>query len=180
MEVKDRDGDQRGGSEWEPIKILSEENSAYVPKSLPNVLHSCCQDHVAITVLLTLRTTQQPEHSKQVAENNLSTRTTWGGQTGLQGRLDRLGSGHPYTTHQVTRPQHTGSPVQKQRQTGSPVQLTPGHPSKHSDANPGPGQFHRLPGAIRPPSPCGTATNTNRATPEENQHKDQFLVSGAV
>ena len=55
--MKDQDGDQRAGSEWEPIKILSEENSAYVPKSLPTILHMCCQDHVAITVLLTLGTT---------------------------------------------------------------------------------------------------------------------------
>ena len=67
-QLKDRDGDQRGGSEWEPIKILSKENSAYVLKSLPSVLHTCCQDHVAITVLLTLGTTQQLEHSKQAAE----------------------------------------------------------------------------------------------------------------
>ena len=36
--MKDRDGDQRGGSEWELIKILSEEILAYVTKSLPNVL----------------------------------------------------------------------------------------------------------------------------------------------
>ena len=43
------------GSEWEPIKILSEENSAYIPKSLPSVL-KCCQDHVAIKMLLTLGT----------------------------------------------------------------------------------------------------------------------------
>ena len=170
---------REGGSEWEPIKILSEENSAYVPKSLPNVLHTCCQDHVAITVLLTLGTTQQLEHSKQAAENNLSTRTPWGGQTGLQGRLDRLGSGHPYTTCRVTRPQHTGSPVQKQRQTGSPVQLTPGHPSNHSDAQPGPGWFDRLPGAVRPP-PLLTGDITNRSSPESNHYKDQTLPSGAV
>ena len=67
---------REGGSEWEPIKILSKDNSAYVLKSLPSVLHTCCQDHVAITVLLTLGTTQQPEHSKQAVENNLSTQTT--------------------------------------------------------------------------------------------------------
>ena len=67
---------REGGSEWESIKILSKENSAYVPKSLPSILHTCCQDHIAITVLLTLGTTQQLERSKQAAENNLSTRTT--------------------------------------------------------------------------------------------------------
>ena len=52
-------------------------------------------------------------HCATDPRNNLSTRTPWGGQTGIQGRLDRLGSDHPYTTRQVTRPQHTESPVQK-------------------------------------------------------------------
>ena len=105
---------REGGSEWEPIKILSEENSAYVQKSLPSVLHTCSQDHIAITKLLSLGTTQQLERLKQAAENNLSTQAPWGGQTGLQGRLDRLGSDHPSTTHRVTRPQHVGSPVPTQ------------------------------------------------------------------
>ena len=70
--MKDRDGDQRGGSEWEPIKILPTKNSAYVPKSLPSVLHSCCQDHIAITMLLTSGTTHEPKHSTHAAEQ-----TTW-------------------------------------------------------------------------------------------------------
>jgi hypothetical protein len=36
--VKDRLGDQRGRSEWEPIKILLQgENSAYTPKSQPRI-----------------------------------------------------------------------------------------------------------------------------------------------
>ena len=83
-------------------KILSKENLAYFPKSLPSILHTCCQDHVAIKVLLTLGTTQQLERSKQAAENNLSTQAPWGGQTGLQGRLDRLAPGHPKTHHRVT------------------------------------------------------------------------------
>ena len=113
---------REGGSEWEPIKNLSEENSAYVPKSLPSVLHTCCQDHVAITVLLTLGTTQQLEHLKQAAENNISTRIPWGDQTGLQGRLDRLGSGHPYTTRRVTRPETEPFRVTRPTHTGSPVQ----------------------------------------------------------
>ena len=93
---------REGGSEWEPIKILFEENSAYVPKSLPNVLHTCCQDHVAITVLLTLGTTQQPEHSKHAAEQPTRVHrpapvipVTSTGQTGPR-------PGHPSNTLRVT------------------------------------------------------------------------------
>jgi hypothetical protein len=29
--LKDRNGEPEGGSEWEPIKILSQKNSAYIP-----------------------------------------------------------------------------------------------------------------------------------------------------
>ena len=158
---------REGGSEWEPIKILSKENSAYVPKSHPSILHTCCQDHVAITVLLTLGTTQQPKYSKHAAENNLSTRNPQGVQTGLQGRLDHLGSDQPYTTRWITCPQHVGSPIQKQRHSGSPVQLTPSHPSKHSDAKPGPGQFDRLSWAVRPPPP--EELQTTRIDPLQRQ-----------
>ena len=42
-------------------------------------------------MLPTLGTSQQPEHSKHAAENNLSTQNPQGGQTGLEGRLDCLG-----------------------------------------------------------------------------------------
>ena len=114
---------REGGSEWEPIKILSEENSAYVPKSLPNVLHTCCQDHVAITVLLTLGTTQRPEHSKQTAEQPTRVHTpapvrpvTSTGQTGQ-------GPGHPSNTLRVTRELTEANRVTRTSNTGSPAQL---------------------------------------------------------
>ena len=105
---------REGGSEWELIKILSEENSAYVPKSLPNVLHMCCQDHVAITVLLTLGATQRPKHSKQAAKQPTRVHrpvpvksVTSTGQTGP-------GPGHPGANRD--KPGHpdlnTGSPAQ--------------------------------------------------------------------
>jgi hypothetical protein len=53
--LKDRLGDQRGGGEWEPIKILLK-NLAYAPKSLLKNLPHTCQDHVVTTDLLTLGT----------------------------------------------------------------------------------------------------------------------------
>jgi hypothetical protein len=53
--LKDRLGDQRGGSEWEPIKILLK-NLAYAPKSLPKNLAHTCEDHVVTTDLPTLGT----------------------------------------------------------------------------------------------------------------------------
>jgi hypothetical protein len=53
--VKDRFGDQSGGSEWEPIKNLLK-NLAYAPKSLLKNLAHTCQDHVVTTDLLTIGT----------------------------------------------------------------------------------------------------------------------------
>jgi hypothetical protein len=38
-QLKDRIGDQRGGSEWESIKIVSQKNSAYIPIATPRVTH---------------------------------------------------------------------------------------------------------------------------------------------
>jgi hypothetical protein len=46
---------ERGGSEWELIKILLK-NMAYAPKSLSKNLAHTCQDHVVTTNLLTLGT----------------------------------------------------------------------------------------------------------------------------
>ena len=113
---------REGGSEWEPIKILSEENSAYVPKSLPNVLHTCCQDHVAITVLLTLGTTQRPEHSKQAAEQ--PTRVHRPAPVRPVTSTDQTGQrpGHPCNTHRVTRVLTEANRVTRTPNAGSPAQ----------------------------------------------------------
>jgi hypothetical protein len=52
--VKDRLGDLRGGSEWEPIKILLQrENSAYAPNSQPRIPTRVCQGHIVTTDLPT-------------------------------------------------------------------------------------------------------------------------------
>jgi hypothetical protein len=37
--LKDQIGDQRGGSEWESIKILSRKNSAFIPIATLSVTH---------------------------------------------------------------------------------------------------------------------------------------------
>jgi hypothetical protein len=64
-QLKDRLGDQRGGSEWEPIKILLEgDRNSKKMNSLgrtPKVTRSAllpfvCQNHVATEVLLVLGT----------------------------------------------------------------------------------------------------------------------------
>jgi hypothetical protein len=53
--LKDRLGDQRGGSECEPIKILLQrENSAYAPNSQPRIPTRVCQGHVVTANLPTL------------------------------------------------------------------------------------------------------------------------------
>jgi hypothetical protein len=43
---------ERGGSDWEPIKILLEiENWAYVPNSQPRIPTRVCQGHIVTTDL---------------------------------------------------------------------------------------------------------------------------------
>jgi hypothetical protein len=47
--LKDRIGDQRGGSEWEPIKILSQTNSAYIPIATLRVTHEQVEAHINLS-----------------------------------------------------------------------------------------------------------------------------------
>jgi hypothetical protein len=71
MLVKDRLGDQRGGSEWEPIKILLQgENSAYTPKSQPRIPTRVCQGRVVTTDLPTLG--KNPKRSQSESETQRS------------------------------------------------------------------------------------------------------------
>jgi hypothetical protein len=63
-DLKDRLGDQIGGSEWEPIKILLQrENSAYSPHSQPRIPTRVCQGHVVTTDLPTLGTNPKQSRS---------------------------------------------------------------------------------------------------------------------
>jgi hypothetical protein len=67
-DTKDQLGDQRGGSEWEPIKILLlSENSAYTPNSQPRIPTRVCQGHVVTTDLPTLGT--NPKQSRSESTN---------------------------------------------------------------------------------------------------------------
>jgi hypothetical protein len=62
--LKDRLGDQRGGSEWEPIKILLlRENSIYTPNSQPRIPTRVCQGHVVTTDVPTLGTNPKQSQS---------------------------------------------------------------------------------------------------------------------
>jgi hypothetical protein len=63
--LKDRLGDQRRGSEWEPINILLQrENSIYVPNSQPRIPTRVCQGRVVTTDLPTLGTNPKQSQSK--------------------------------------------------------------------------------------------------------------------
>jgi hypothetical protein len=63
--VKDRLGDQRGGSEWEPIKnLLQRENSTYVPNSQPRIPTRVCQGSVVTADLPTLGATPNDLEAK--------------------------------------------------------------------------------------------------------------------
>jgi hypothetical protein len=78
--VKDQLGDQRGGSEWEPIKILlKRENSAYVSSSQPRIPSRVCQGHVVTTDLRTLganRKRSRSERETQEAKDLATLRST--------------------------------------------------------------------------------------------------------
>jgi hypothetical protein len=47
--LKDWIGDQRGGSEWEPIKILSQKNPAYIPITTPRVTREQAEAHTNLS-----------------------------------------------------------------------------------------------------------------------------------
>jgi hypothetical protein len=67
--VKDRLGDQRGGSEWELIKIfLQRENSAYAPNSQPRIPTRVCQGHVVTTDLPTIGTNLKQSRSESTIQ----------------------------------------------------------------------------------------------------------------
>jgi hypothetical protein len=68
--LKDRLGDQRGGSEWEPIKILLQrENSAYASNSQPRIPTWVCQGSVVTVDLPTLGATpNDPEVKAKLKE----------------------------------------------------------------------------------------------------------------
>jgi hypothetical protein len=65
QQLKDRLGDQRGGSEWEPIKILLQrENSTYAPNSQPQIPTRVCQGSVVTTDLPILGATPNDPEAK--------------------------------------------------------------------------------------------------------------------
>jgi hypothetical protein len=114
-ELKDRLGDQRGGSEWEPIKILLlRENSAYTPNSQLRIPTRVCHGHVVTTDLPTLGTNPKRSQSgstKQEAKD-LADCSSPGRQSAALGRTVR---GHradgqrpmadcPLNTNRTTQP----------------------------------------------------------------------------
>jgi hypothetical protein len=67
--VKDRLGDQRGGSEWEQIKLLLQrEDSAYTPNSQPRIPTRVCQGRVVTMDLPTLGTNSKQSQSGSTAQ----------------------------------------------------------------------------------------------------------------
>jgi hypothetical protein len=67
--VKDQLGDQRGGSEGEPIKILLQrENSGYAPNPQPRIPTRVCQGHVVTLDLPTLGTNPKQSQSGSMTQ----------------------------------------------------------------------------------------------------------------
>jgi hypothetical protein len=87
--LKDQLGDQRGGSEWKPIKIL------FAPNSQSGIPTRVCQGHVVTTILPTLGTNPKQSQSRstnQEAKDLATQRTTR--RTVREPTVDRLrGSG---------------------------------------------------------------------------------------
>jgi hypothetical protein len=152
---------QRGGSEWEPIKILLEGEGG---SNKTNTASNTClrlttqigQVRVATGVLLNLGTNFQPHRPENAPEHQTSSPLTNTGQTGEHHRSDRsllvkLGDFHRVAPHRSGRcntgqtghsqkaPKHqTSLPTSKQTQTrNSPnIGQQQTHPDVHPSKNP--------------------------------------------
>jgi hypothetical protein len=114
---------ERGGSEWEPIKILLlRENSSYTPNSQPRIPTRVCQGHVVTTDVPTLGTNPKRPQSgstnqeaKDLAVLQQSWRTVRGPVRTVRGhRLDgpRHTADSPLNTNRTTQsaPPHADGP----------------------------------------------------------------------
>jgi hypothetical protein len=82
---------QRGGSEWEPIKILLEGDGGSNKMNTASNTHlrittQVGQAHAATGVLLDLGTNSQPHRPENAAEQNTRASLTYTGQAGKQHR----------------------------------------------------------------------------------------------
>jgi hypothetical protein len=103
--VKDRIGDQRGGSKWEPIKILSQKNSAYIPIATLRVSHEQVGEHMNLSRDLRNKACRARKQSGSRHERARATKRKT--ETYQIIRPQTSGSTHPL---RVSRPQVSGSP----------------------------------------------------------------------
>jgi hypothetical protein len=85
---------QRGGSEWEPIKILLEEDGGSNKMNTASntrlrLTTQVGQDHAATGVLLALGTNNQPHRPESVVEHKTRASLAYTGQAGEHHRSDR-------------------------------------------------------------------------------------------
>jgi hypothetical protein len=120
---------QRGGSEWEPIKIILEgDRNSNKTNTASNtrlrLTTQVDQVHAATGVLLNLRTNSQPHRPENAAEHQNSSSLTNTGQTGEQHRSDWPPSGETWRL-----PQNGSTPVRPVQHTGQIglSQKTPKH-----------------------------------------------------
>jgi hypothetical protein len=90
--MKGRLGDQRGGSEWEPIKnLLQRENLAYAPNSQPQIPTRVCQGSVVTADLPTLGANPKWSQSESETQGAKDWATQhWTRRTVCKHRADRL------------------------------------------------------------------------------------------
>jgi hypothetical protein len=92
--VKDRYGEPKGGSEWEPIKILLEGDGGSNKTNTASdtrlrLTTNVGQAHAATEVLLDLGTNFQPYRPENAVEHNTRASLTYTGQVGEYHRSDR-------------------------------------------------------------------------------------------
>jgi hypothetical protein len=126
--LKDRLGDQRGGSEWEPIKNLLEgdwnsnkmNSLSRTPKiTRSTLLPSVCQNHVATGVLLVLgtnTTSSLDSYTNTTEETTREPADRRGRSDRVWGRLDRL--------HLVTKKSPKSLFRAPKRTTVSPTEIS--------------------------------------------------------
>jgi hypothetical protein len=122
--VKDQIGDQRGVTEWELIKILSQKNSAYIPIATPRVTHEQVEAHTNLSRDLRNKAWKSRKQSgskhkraratKRKAETYRVNRHKWPGHP----KPSRATPGHPGTSVRVNLPP-SGHPTQVTRSPGT-------------------------------------------------------------
>jgi hypothetical protein len=160
--VKDRYGEPKGGSEWEPIKILlggdggsNKTNTA--SNTRLRLTTNVGQAHAATEVLLDLGTNFHPYRPENVAEHNTRASLTYIGQVGEYHRSDRSLLVKPGDLEQL----HTGQAGETHRSDRSKPE-SPKTPNSPTELQTTPNTKQQ---------PHGTTQNSPKRSPEQKPNR---------